>query len=137
MLTNQLAANVHLIVRKSLAQINWGDFWNISAGGRSCFSCQSVIFCLCIHAHSDRSANGFEPNKLTSQPQGVAVGILLGKQNKSQRNVTNWQFHPIINLKDTFFDTAVGSRPNCARMCGYRPDWLSAKQIDPPHPRGV
>ena len=46
------------------------------------FSCQSVIFCLCIHAHSDRSANGFEPNILTSQPQGVAVGIFLGKKIK-------------------------------------------------------
>ena len=81
MLTNQLAENAHVIVRKSLAQINWGDFWNISAG-RSCFSCQSVIFCLCIHAYSDRSANGFEPNKLTSQPQGVAVGIFLRKKIK-------------------------------------------------------
>ena len=25
---------------------------------------------------------------------------------------------PIINLKDTFFEPAVGSRPNFARMCG-------------------
>ena len=35
--------------------------------------------------------------------------------------IQNILLYPIINLKDTFFEPAVGSPPNFARMCGYRP----------------
>ena len=44
--------------------------------------------------------------------------------------------YTIINLKDTFFDTAVGSRPNCARMCGRIETRLGISYInsDPTHP---
>ena len=27
----------------------------------------------------------------------------------------------LLNLKDSYFEPAVGSPPNFARMCGYRP----------------
>ena len=40
----------------------------------------------------------------------------------------------LIHLREAFFDTNVGSRPNLARMCGWSRDWLSPKQFDPPHP---
>ena len=39
-------------------------------------------------------------------------GVLLGKYDI---------INPIINLKDSYFEPAVGSPPNFARMCGYRP----------------
>ena len=42
----------------------------------------------------------------------------------------------LLNLSEPFFDTTVGPRPNLARMWEYRRDWLSPKQIGPPHPRG-
>ena len=43
--------------------------------------------------------------------------------------------HLLIKLKGTFFDTAVGPRPNCARMCALRRDWLSHKHFFyPRHP---
>ena len=29
--------------------------------------------------------------------------------------------HLLLNLKDSYFEPAVGSPPNFARMCGYRP----------------
>ena len=35
--------------------------------------------------------------------------------------VNHCDTNPIINLKDSYFDPAVGSPPNFARMCGYRP----------------
>ena len=45
---------------------------------------------------------------LTAKPQLVAADAMR----------RNRRWHPIINLKDIFFEPAVGSRPNFARMCG-------------------
>ena len=33
----------------------------------------------------------------------------------------NMHSHLLLNLKDSYFEPAVGSPPNFARMCGYRP----------------
>ena len=52
-LTNKLAANTLVIARKTqiaqcAAVTNWGDTWNMYAGGQLCFSCLAtwVTFCL-------------------------------------------------------------------------------------------
>ena len=52
-LTNKLAANTHLIVRKmQIAQCaainNWRDTWNSIPGGQLCFSCLATLVKFCL-----------------------------------------------------------------------------------------
>ena len=42
----------------------------------------------------------------------------------------------LINLSEPFFDTNVGPRPNLARMCRWRRDWISPKKLTNPTPEG-
>ena len=49
------------------------------------------------------------------------VGIIFYCNVRKQCYNTMSCQNPIINLKDSYFEPAVGSPPNFARMCGYRP----------------
>ena len=56
----------------------------------------------------------------------TTLNMILIKIDRMLRQIRSWltveelrkTVHLLINLKDTFFDMAVGPLPNLARMCG-------------------
>ena len=52
---------------------------------------------------------------LQKNASGVAMRMKI-RQNKTPQLTNERVLHLFINLKDTFFDTNVGSRPNLVRI---------------------
>ena len=71
--------------------------------------CHTLHHCLCINNTTDANEN----NEKTAQ-HGKLVLIDVTRFFLPGISLANL----LINLKDKIFDTAVGTSPNLARMCG-------------------